>query len=343
VNREALREYARLYRGAGGRLGATVVAAALLAGLNLAIPFLLRIAFDRAVPDRDLALLASIGAGIGALYLLSAGISAWSRAVVLAVTKDAVRALREKMLDTLYGRSRAWYCAADRNAVHAMLVQDTERVDGMSGTLLSQMLPSLAIAVTLATALLWLDPLLFLLMGALAPLLLAVRRFVGRRLRENVREFRGAFESYHKGMQFVLQAFDLTRIRSAEQVESARQRERIGNLRSAGERMGWYFSTYVSLHNTVVAFSGVLILVAGGYSVSTGRMTPGALLSFYAGVALLKTPLQTLIGGVPQLIEGSEALASIHAWLSADDREPYHGTETPAMTGRLDLAGVSVP
>jgi ABC-type bacteriocin/lantibiotic exporter with double-glycine peptidase domain len=340
MNREALKEYIRLYRGAGARLGATVAASLLLAGLNLAIPFLLRIAFDRAVPDRNLPLLASIGGGIGALYLLSTGISAWSRAVILAVTKDAVRTLRERMLASLYDRSRAWFCAADRNAVQTMLVHDTERVDAMSSALLSQMVPAFAVALALSAALLWLDPLLFLLMGTLAPLLMAVRRFVGRRMRAAVREFRGAFEAYNKGMQFVLQAFDLTRIRSAEPVETARQRERIGALRATGERLSWYFSTYVSLHNTVVAFSGVLILVGGGYSVATGRMTPGELLSFYAGVALLKTPLQSLFGGVPQVIEGLESLGAIHRWLSDGERQPYGGTETPPLTGRISLDDV---
>ena len=46
-----------------------------------------------------------------------------------------------------------------------------------------------------------------------------------------------------------------------------------------------------------------------------GRMTTGGLLSFFAGLMLLRMPLNIIMGSLPRVIEGAESLEAVMAFL----------------------------
>lgn len=104
--------------------------------------------------------------------------------------------------------------------------------------------------------------------------------------------------------------------------------------------MAWLRAAYSLVQNTIVASSGVVILIVGGGAVATGFMTLGELLSFYTAVALLRAHLNTISSCIPQVIEGNESLTTLYNLLEMKDSRPYSGTKRIVFSGRITLESV---
>jgi ABC-type bacteriocin/lantibiotic exporter with double-glycine peptidase domain len=159
-------------------------------------------------------------------------------------------------------------------------------------------------------------------------------------VRKRTREFHRSFATFSKGVAFVLESMDLTRIRSAEESETQRQSQRLEELRLTSGRVAWLWSAYSLLHSTIFAISAVIVLVLGGKAVALGRMTLGTLVSFSAAVALLRGHLYSISVSVPRIIEGSESLKTLHDFAQVRDSRPYSGTRRVSFGGSVKLAGV---
>lgn len=341
MNRSAWRYYGRLYRGSYRRLFLSLLVSVGQAFLVLAITYLIAYAFDRVIPTRDSGLLVLTGVAIVLLYLLNGAGTLWTRYVILKITKAAVLQLRCDVLDRFYAFSRSTYSEADRGKLHAIAVQDTERVDVMSNALVAEFIPALFTSIALCIILAALNWLLFLVMISIIPVFIVLSRSVGGKVREHVHAFRQSFEAFSRGMLFVLQMMDLTRIQSAERFEVQRQSRVMDILRLSSGRMAWVATAYSLIQSTILAAAGVVILVIGGQAITLGQMTLGELLSFYAAVTLLRTHLQTTFRSIPVIIQGNESLNSLYDLLQSSDLRPYGGTRRIPFSGRIALESVS--
>jgi len=308
--------------------------------LHLPILFLVRHVFDDAIPSGNSYLLALIGVTIVFLYFMNGGIALYARYVILGTVKFAIQRFRDEMLNKLYALSRTYYTQADRSRLHTNMVQDTVRVDVMTNALLGQLIPALFISVALGAVLIYLNWLLFLLMLSAVPLLFVVSKSIGKMVRQRVRALHRSFETFSRGMLFVLQMMDLTRIQSAEDYEIERQRRSLQQLRLASGHMAWLRSAYRVVQNTIVGGFGVIVLIVGGRAIATGNMTLGELLSFYAAVALLRSHLYTISSCIPQVIEGNESLSTLYSLLEIRESRPYSGTKRIAFGGKITLESV---
>ena len=105
-NADAWRYFSQFYRGRLGRLAGLSTVAALQALLVLPVLYLIRQAFDIAIPNQDIAMLAMIGGGIFLIRLAGSGIALWSRAAYLKIIKSAITEIRETLLRKLYSLPR---------------------------------------------------------------------------------------------------------------------------------------------------------------------------------------------------------------------------------------------
>lgn len=341
MNRSAWRYYARLYRGSYRTLLLSLVVSVGQSILVLAITYLIAYAFDEVIPTRDSGLLILTGVAIVMLYLLNGAGALWTRYVILRITKSAILQLRCDILEKFYAFSRSYYSETDRGTLHTMAVQDTERLDIMSNALVADFVPALLTSIALCIILAYLNWLLFLVMISIVPVFVVLSRSIGGKVREHVRAFRQSFETFSKGVLFVLQVMDLTRIQSAEGFELRRQRSIMDTLRLSSGRMAWVGTAYSLLQSTILAAAGVIILVVGGQAITLGQMTLGELLSFYAAVALLRTNLQTTFKSIPSILQGNESLNSLYDLLQTSGVRPYWGTQRIAFRGGITLESVS--
>ncbi len=334
--------------------GRLLLGAALAVGQAAAIwptAFLLRFTFDRALPAADPRALGLAGAGVLAASLAQAGFTLGARAVTLDVVKDAVARLRGLLVDELLARPRAFHLRADRGALHAAVVQDTERLDDAGVVFLTQFMPAAVGGLGLLGVLAWLHWPLCLALAALWPVLFLAGRRLRGRLRAGVRAFHAAFERYSQSTGELLRRLDLTRMQGAEAAETALQRERIGTLRRAGRAVAWEGTVHQTGHEIFGVLTGLALLLLGGAAVIQGTLTVGSLVSCFFVARALGHAQNQLVGLVPKLLAGHDALRSLAPLLplapdGADDPAftvpPYAGRKPlPRFDGGIEFRDVT--
>lgn len=332
--------YAEYYRGSKKQLLLSLFVSVIQSIVILPIIFLVRHVFDEIESGGNLKALVLAGSGIIALNLISSGLRLWTRDINLRVTKNAVQRLQEDLLDRIYTFSRTFYNKNELGKIHSSLVQDIHRLDAMSNVLIANLIPGVVMTVAVSAILLFLNWHLFAIMLSTTPLLLLVNQVFGKKVKQRVQLWRTTFRNFNKRMLYVLQMLDLTRIQAAESFEKKNQRETFEQLRSTTYHMQWFQTAYCTIQNSIVAISGVLVLMIGGIAILDGSMSLGELASFYVAVGLLKSHLAPFITSIPQMMEGSESLASIHELVSTCDYVPYTGTKKVVAHGPLVLNSV---
>lgn len=317
-----------------------VIAAALQSVLTLPVFFLVRYAFDHAIPDKDVGLLVAIGAAIVAFRAVHSLVGLALRAFIVRIIKQIAFDMRSDLLSRLYALSRQFHARSDSAALHARIVQDTERVDTMCNALFSGMLPALLSAAVLLGFLTYLNWWLVLLGIGVLPLVWGANALTGRLVKRHVQAFQKAFEGFSRGTLFVLRHMDLTRMQAYEREEVRNQRNTLGELRDSGHRMSMSYAIHSHVQRNLTGLAGVILLVAGGAAVAHDTMTLGAFLAFFLAAGILNGAVDSVLGSVPNVITGNESLATLQKLMGDGQLDPYQGTKAIAFDGKISLSGV---
>jgi ABC-type multidrug transport system fused ATPase/permease subunit len=340
-DRGAWRYFYSYYRAERGRLLVYAVVASAQSQLVLPILFFIRYAFDVAIPKAQISLLLGIGFAILLTRAVNSAISLYMRALILRITKGAVCQMRIDIVRRLYSLSREFYAGADSDTIHTRIVQDTERVDNMSNSLLSAMLPAVFTSAALVVVLVFLNWRLVTVTATVLPLLWLTGRFTGRYVKRRVSTFQRAFEGFSKGILFVLRQMDLTRAQAFEAEEAARQTRRLNELRRTGRLMAMSYAIHGHVETNIIGLAAVMILVAGGIAIANGTMTLGEFLSFYVAAGFLNGYIARINGGFPELINGNESLVTLRELSNAGPLEPYRGSRRITFDRTVALRDVT--
>lgn len=335
MNLDAWRHYISYYRGMQWRMFISVVLVAAQALLVLPLALLVRAAFDTLIPSRNFGLLLAAGVGILVVSVLNNVLTLWARHTTLEFTKRAIASQRMDLLDHCYALSRQFHTHADRGHLQSLFVHDTERVDTMSNALMTAFLPGACTSIVLALVLLYLYPALFLVIALIMPILVWSNRRSAIRARAENAKYHLAFETFSRGVFFLLQAVDLTRIQTAEAFERERQSGTIEHLRVTSAKMALINSAHRAQQNVIGVLWGVIILIAGGWAVAQNWMTIGDLLSYYVAVSLLSTNMISTLTAIPQLVEGNASIQLLYEFLQTRAPQPYHGAREINFQGNV--------
>jgi len=336
----AWRYFMRAYRRHGKKLLIYAAIASTQSLFVLPVLFLVREAFDTAIPNGNVALLVWFAVGIIFARLISSALVLLMRRMIIRSIKAAITDMRQGIVAKLYALSRRFHTKTSIDDVHTQVVQDTERVDIMSNALFSGILPAAITSTILFAVLLFLNWQLTALTLLVFPLVTASTWISGKYVKRNVFQFQRAFESFSKGMMFVLRQIDLTRIQGQEEQEKGRQAETLNQLRDSGEQMAFSYALHRQVQNNVFGLSGLIILVVGGMSIANGSMSMGEFVAFYMAAGLLSGQISSVIGGVPDIITGNESLVTLETLMRDNDLEPYTGTRQLACNGHIDLKNI---
>jgi len=303
--------------------------------------YLVRYLFDVAIPQNKIQLIVWAGAGIFGFRMVNSAVSLWLRAVNIKIINTAIFSLREDLLHKLYGFSRGFHTQSDQKVIQARIVQDTERLSTMSNTILSRIFPALLTSLSLCLVLLFLNWSLVLVMVALFPLVFVVNRHTMKIVKDRVFVFQRAFESFSRGILFVLRYMDLTRIQTAEDLEVARQTATMRELRDQTGRMSFIYAVHAQVQQTLTGLSGILILVIGGASMVNARMTIGEFLSFYVAAMFLYGQVDTITASLVDLVSGNESMTTLYGLAGTTDVQPYRGKTPIDFKGVITLDAVS--
>jgi ABC-type bacteriocin/lantibiotic exporter with double-glycine peptidase domain len=334
------RYYAKKYRGQGWPIVAGAALAAL--GFLFVIPsvMLVRLIFDRAIPHADFRLLAFASMGIVALNLVTGGLSLLVRRIALKSTKRLICHVRADLLIKMYSISRRYFTETESSHIHSRIVYDSDRVDRMTTSILSDILPAAVCSVAVSVILVVLNWKLSLAIFCAGPVLLVINRQLARRVRLQVQRHHQSFHDFSHGILFMLRTIDLVRLQNTKEFEVERQTRRMEGLREVSVKLGWLQAVYgVSQQNMTAALLALMLLM-GGWALASHAMTMGSLMSFYFCVSLLSSYLRELLSAVPLIMEGSESLSELHELLVIADVEPYRGTQRISFQGNISFEQV---
>jgi ABC-type bacteriocin/lantibiotic exporter with double-glycine peptidase domain len=335
------RAFARLFRGAHGTIALTVLASLLQTALFVPVAFLIQHIFDTQVPQGDIGGIVRSGALVLALYVASAGVQLWTRYSVLRVTKAAITRLRGDLLERVYALPRIYFDRKSLGELHSTIVQDSERLDVLVNTSVGVLPAAICLTIGLSAILAVLNIMLFAVLLAVVPIMVLLGKWLGKTVRQRTRRWQRAFDVFSTQTQQSLRGMTMIKVQAAEEAELPRRREEHAELGRSGLEMAWTQSAYSIVQSSVSASAGAVVLVLGGRAVALGDMTIGALISFYAILALLLRSLSSILGNLPQVMSGYEYVARLDAILSAEDHEPYTGTRRVTAPRVLELEDVS--
>jgi ABC-type multidrug transport system fused ATPase/permease subunit len=339
VRRQLLR---RLVRDSPGLVAVALGSALAESAIIIPIAPLVESLFDHHLDAGDSGAIVRAGVLILALYCAAALLSYASRVAVLRITTEATARLRNELVQKLHDLPQHWHDRRRAGEVHSLIVQDSERVERMLGMLASPILPAAVVSVALTVVAIVVSPELFLALLIAIPGLMLAMRLVARRTHGLAEEWAAASGRFAAEVQRMLRAVTLTKAHGAERQQVDRASVHTARL---AERTRTFEAAYASsgaLQGAVGAVAGSLVLIVGGIAVAHGTITIGALLGFYAVLALLVRQLQAIGRSMNDVAIGLESLTRIGDFLAtpAEDSSA-RGVAHQAFTGAFALEGVT--
>ena len=310
------------------------------AALALPVAALLKRLFDDAVAFSNPSRIVVFAFIIVALYVLGDALQLGATHLNLRVTKAAILRLREMIIDTIYRLPRSHTPENEIGRIQAALVHDTERVDVMSNSLLSRIIPSVLSSTALLAVLLVLSWRLFLVAILLVPAAWAATRLLRRPLQQSIDRFHAAFEDFSNDALSIIRRRDLAKIHGAESADTSILRARSEALRDASHRFAWVGTAAGVVQGETAAITGMVALLVGGWLIASGMLTLGTLMAFYFTLNLFRSNLSTLFANLPSLMAGHAALEHLFLLLDRREMEVYGGAAVIALKGDIRLENV---
>jgi ATP-binding cassette subfamily B protein len=243
--------------------------------------------------------------------------------------------------DRLYALPRSWFDERSTGRVHSLIVYDTERVDRMLGQLLAQTAPGVVVGVALCVVAVILDPLLFAALVIVIPGMFFVHRIITKRLRAYMTAADDAFAGFSADTQEALAAIDAARSHGVSDWERRQRSRQIDRVSETSRPLLRMHAVNLAVQGSLAASSAIVVRMVGGVAVAVGSLSLGALLAYYAVVALLLRQIGPAVSGTPVILTGRAALARIDEFLATEVSEPYDGDLVLAFEGGLRLDSVS--
>jgi ABC-type bacteriocin/lantibiotic exporter with double-glycine peptidase domain len=318
----SLKSHRALYRSSWRRLLLGIGLAAIQTVFLLPMPLVMQRVIDDAIPNRRRGEIVLLAAALVVLTIVSALTTMCARRVSLGVTKRAARDLRRQVIGRLNGASRQFHVTADQSGLHELVVREIDRVDLMTSALIAQMLPSAVLVIGMLGVLVSIDWLLTAVTIVVGALFAAANKLLVRHLDARYENYQRAMGNFSRGVMQMLRVQDLMRIQGARTTEAdARERE-LADLERTAISRSMAGTTYDVTQQALVSV--------------------GDLISFYAGFALLRGPLNTATSAMPTIIEGRQAMTRLYDRLGEIDADPYTGTNVIDLKGEIRLDEVSL-
>jgi ATP-binding cassette, subfamily B, bacterial len=250
----------------------------------------------------------------------------WIRVTALRLSQDVLATLRTRAVEHFYLLPRAFHTRADVEKLHLTLVHETGIIDIMNNAVTTQMLPGAGGAVVLFWILVRIEPVYAVVLAVVAPALFVLNRATVRHAWLRQELVRRAWETFSRGVRFMIQAFELTRLHAAEKFEISRQTRNIRELRDISLELNRFDSGQQVLQGFLLLTCTLGALLAGGWSVATGHATRGQVMVFYVTAALFAVQVRAIVESIPPVRRGLHSFGELDDLMHTTEREPYQGT-----------------
>jgi ABC-type multidrug transport system fused ATPase/permease subunit len=330
ANRSRWRSYAACFR--NHRLSLFLLTLAGLAQSFAWVPgaAILRRIFDQILPggpqQGTLRPFRIAAAELMALQLAGLLLAWWIRITALRLSQDVLATLRTRAVEHFYLLPRAFHTQADVEKLHITLVHETGIIDIMNNAVTTQMLPGAGGAIVLFWILVRIEPVYAVVLAVVAPALFLLNRMTQRHAWLRQERVRRAWEAFSRGVRFMIQALDLTRLHAAEKFEISRQTRNIRELRDISLELNRFDAGQQVLQGFLLLTCTLGALLAGGWSVAAGHTTRGQMMVFYVTAALFAVQVRAIVESIPPVRRGLQSFGELDDLMHSTQREPYEGT-----------------
>jgi ATP-binding cassette subfamily B protein len=288
------RRFLRYVRPYAGTLGLSLALLFLAGALELAGPYLTKIAIDEAIPAGDTALLAKVVLAFFSVLIASFAIQYVQHLIMTRAGQGIMRDLRLELFRHIQKMGLPWF---DRNPVGRVVSRLTADVETLNELLTSGLVSIVADVVTLVgitVILLWMNASLALITFlVLPPLVLASIRF-RRRARDGFRDTRERVGRLNGVMQETFSGIEVVKLFGREPVNDEAFDEQNRRLRAAWLGVNDAFALFFPVVQFLLAAATALVLWGGGLRVAADTLTFGELVAFLQYVQRFFLPLRDL-------------------------------------------------
>ena len=322
-----------------------VVALVVVNLLSVTIPLLVRGVVDDLQDGFELADVLHQALLIGVLATLMAAVRLISRMLVFGVGRQVEADLKQQIFDHLLRQEPAWVQTTGSGEVISRATSDVENVRRLLGfAVLSLTNTALAYALTLP-AMLAIDPLLSLAAVGLYPIMLMIVRLFGGRMMRQQRRQQEALAELSDLVQEDLSGISAIKIYGQEATERAAFAGRNRVYRDAALHLARTRSTLFPLLEGISSLSLLLLLALGSGQLASGRLSIGDLVALILYVERLVFPTALLGFTLNTFQTGQVSLERVEDLLQRVPR--IRSTTTPikppaARHGAIEARGLTV-
>jgi ATP-binding cassette subfamily B protein len=262
----------------------------------------------------------------------------WIRVTALRLSQDVLATLRTRAVEHFYLLPRAFHAQADVEKLHLTLVHETGIIDSMNNAVTTQMLPGAGGALVLFWILVRIEPVYAVVLAVVAPALFVLNRATARHAWLRQERVRRAWEAFSRGVRFMIQAFELTRLHAAEKFEISRQTRNIRELRDISLELNRFDAGQQVLQGFLLLTCTLGALLAGGWSVAAGHATRGQAMVFYVTAALFAVQVRAIVESIPPFRRGLRSFGELDDLMHTTEREPYQGTRAVGVIESVRMA-----
>jgi ATP-binding cassette subfamily B protein len=313
--------------------------------LSVSIPLLVRGVVDDLQDGFALADVLRQALLIGVLASLMGAVRLVSRMLVFGVGRQVEADLKQRIFDHLLLQEPGWVQTTGSGEVISRATSDVENVRRLLGfAVLSLTNTALAYALTLP-AMLAIDPWLSLAAVGLYPVMLLVVRLFGGRMMRQQRRQQEALAGLSDLVQEDLSGISAIKIYGQEPTEQAAFAGRNRVYRDAALNLARTRSTLFPLLEGISSLSLLLLLALGSGQLESGRLTIGDLVALILFVERLVFPTALLGFTLNTFQTGQVSLERVQDLLSRVPRivSPPAPRPVPAYPrGRVEARGLTV-
>jgi ABC-type bacteriocin/lantibiotic exporter with double-glycine peptidase domain len=271
-----------------------IVTTALSSLLGLPMPIVLQKLVDAVVVGGEFsAILIWLGVAL-AVILANSVMGVWMQYVQSSFHLRLNLELRRKVFRSLMDAPLGVLARSGTGDLTTRLTVDVDEATSLSANAIPSLLANIVTLVGFTGVMFYLSPTLAAVSLLLLPIFIVFGLPLIKRIRQKYKDSRSQEAGFNEYITEALRAFNLTKAFSRER-SLERRSQRLGR-KAAEVRRSADLSMSVSnaLYSILATLGPFAVLGFGGYLTSTGEMTPGTLLAFYASLMRVVYPAQYL-------------------------------------------------
>jgi len=335
-HRELITRLWTYYRPYKAILFSDLAAVVLLAALGVAVPYLLKLIVDSAVPARDFGMVVRISLVVGALALAKYGAEFYTLYAGHAMAARMERDMRRDFFAKLQSLSFSFFDERKTGELMSRLTNDIGKVSDSVNHAPEEILLAFATLVGSYVVLFSLHVPLALISLAPFPLMILYTGTLGGRIMTGFQKANDATAEVNAKTENVIAGIRVVQSFAREQTEARRFGElneaNYNIFRSVLKTIGWYFSGVDVLRD----LARLVVLAAGGYFAVKGSLSLGSFVAFVSYSAICFEPIERLTRTV-ELIQ--RLSAGMQSFFSIMDEEPKIQDRPGAKALPMPLTG----